>query len=163
MQHQQQMPVPEREDVPRRVHQVLRAHVRDAQGRVERADEERCNEGEELHALSCLTTPHPPSAPSPLTEGRRLSRHTSIESLLPAHGEKVPKADEGYSIQGESIHWGGVYRGHVRIRAWERSFRPLWAGTGSFRSSVRAGWARSTWPTTRSWAGASPSRSCPRL
>jgi hypothetical protein len=35
-------------------------------------------------------------APSPLTEGRRLSRHVSIESLLPARGgEKVPKADEG--------------------------------------------------------------------
>jgi hypothetical protein len=43
-------------------------------------------------------TPHPPSAPSPLSEGRRLPNVTTREievAFSPPRGEKVPKADEG--------------------------------------------------------------------
>jgi len=43
-----------------------------------------------------LDTPHPPSAPSPLDEGRRISEGSfPSRSFSPPRGEKVPKADEG--------------------------------------------------------------------
>ena len=45
------------------------------------------------------STPHPPSAPSPLVEGRMVSTHTSRDSLLPARGEKVPEG----RMRGEAI------------------------------------------------------------
>ncbi len=49
-------------------------------------------------------TPHPPSAPSPLREGRRLPMDDSRErhgqvAFSPSQGEKVPKADEGFAAQ----------------------------------------------------------------
>ena len=42
------------------------------------------------------TTPHPPSAPSPLTRGEGLSREVGAETLLPSTGgEGARRADEG--------------------------------------------------------------------
>lgn len=49
MQHQQQMRMPEREDVARHPLDVLGAHVLHTQGGVESADEESGEEGNELH------------------------------------------------------------------------------------------------------------------
>ncbi|HEV7765806.1 MAG TPA: amino acid adenylation domain-containing protein [Thermoanaerobaculia bacterium] len=46
----------------------------------------------ELHLSRFALTPHPPSAPSPLAEGRRPSQHQPSPLVK---GEKVPKADEG--------------------------------------------------------------------
>lgn len=55
MQHQQQMTVPEREDVLRLRLDVLDVDVADAQRGVERADEERGDEGEKLHLFFSLS------------------------------------------------------------------------------------------------------------
>ena len=42
------------------------------------------------------TTPHPPSAPSPLTRGEEHSREARVETLLPStRGEGARRADEG--------------------------------------------------------------------
>jgi ATP-dependent helicase Lhr and Lhr-like helicase len=53
-------------------------------------------------ATPVTITPHPPSAPSPLTEGRRLpnlaQRGAEVAFSPRARGEKVPQADEGCSL-----------------------------------------------------------------
>src|SRR5437763_16680620 len=62
------------------------------------------------------TAPHPPSAPSPRCGAGRGGYALALRkfvALLPAHGEKVPKADEGVSLEAaqtakDPSHFAGV-------------------------------------------------------
>ena len=71
--------------------------------------------------LARETTPHPPSAPSPLTRGEGSRSALPLESLLPAtSGEKVPKADEGRrspKVKSLALNHAGVKLHHHEILA----------------------------------------------
>jgi DNA segregation ATPase FtsK/SpoIIIE, S-DNA-T family len=71
------------------IRKVTKADLRKA---AEALSQQETRDPFELYTGSGVRTPHPPSAPSPLSQGEKA---TSITAFSPRRGEKVPKADEG--------------------------------------------------------------------
>lgn len=110
------MAVPEREDVLRRVFDVLDVHVAHAQRGVQRPDEQRGDEGNELHFAARSVSDYRPG-----TFQRTLSRSPLFSTQLSTNPHDVQMNHDVYTAPN-TVRFNGIIVAHVRRRETRISF-----------------------------------------